>query len=60
MSQNGFIAALEIKPILLDILIPRQDLQAEHFAVTGVDLSLGMLYKARVAHPDIAYLLFVL
>jgi ubiquinone/menaquinone biosynthesis C-methylase UbiE len=27
-----------------------------HFAVTGVDLSLGMLNKARVAHPDIDYL----
>jgi ubiquinone/menaquinone biosynthesis C-methylase UbiE len=27
-----------------------------HFAVTGVDLSLGMLNKARVAHPDIEYL----
>jgi ubiquinone/menaquinone biosynthesis C-methylase UbiE len=27
-----------------------------HFAVTGVDLSLGMLDKARVAHPDIEYL----
>lgn len=27
-----------------------------HFAVTGVDLSLGMLNKARVTHPDIEYL----
>ena len=27
-----------------------------HFTVTGVDLSLGMLNKARVAHPDIEYL----
>jgi len=27
-----------------------------HFAVTGVDLSPGMLDKARVAHPDIEYL----
>lgn len=27
-----------------------------HFAVTGVDLSLGMLNKARAAHPDIDYL----
>jgi ubiquinone/menaquinone biosynthesis C-methylase UbiE len=27
-----------------------------HFSVTGVDLSLGMLDKARVAHPDIEYL----
>jgi ubiquinone/menaquinone biosynthesis C-methylase UbiE len=27
-----------------------------HFIVTGVDLSLGMLNKARVAHPDIEYL----
>jgi ubiquinone/menaquinone biosynthesis C-methylase UbiE len=28
----------------------------QHFAVTGVDVSLGMLNKARVAHPDIEYL----
>jgi ubiquinone/menaquinone biosynthesis C-methylase UbiE len=28
----------------------------QHFTVTGVDLSLGMLNKARVAHPDIEYL----
>ena len=27
-----------------------------HFTVTCVDLSLGMLNKARVAHPDIEYL----
>lgn len=27
-----------------------------HFAVTGVDLSLGMLNKARAAHPEITYL----
>lgn len=27
-----------------------------HFTVTGVDLSLGMLNKARIAHPDIEYL----
>jgi ubiquinone/menaquinone biosynthesis C-methylase UbiE len=27
-----------------------------HFIVTGVDLSLGMLNKARVTHPDIEYL----
>jgi len=27
-----------------------------HFTITGVDLSLGMLNKARVAHPDIEYL----
>ncbi len=27
-----------------------------HFAVTGVDLSLGMLKIARVLHPDIEYL----
>ena len=27
-----------------------------HFAVTGVDLSLGMLNKARVVHPDIEYI----
>ncbi len=27
-----------------------------HFAVTGVDISLGMLNKARVAHPDVEYL----
>jgi ubiquinone/menaquinone biosynthesis C-methylase UbiE len=27
-----------------------------HFTVTGVDLSLGMLNKACVAHPDIEYL----
>jgi len=27
-----------------------------HFAVTGVDISLGMLKKARIAHPDIEYL----
>lgn len=27
-----------------------------HFTVTGVDLSLGMLNKARLVHPDIAYL----
>lgn len=27
-----------------------------HFTVTGVDLSLGMLNKARVAHPDVEYL----
>ena len=27
-----------------------------HFAVTGVDLSLGMLNKARAAHPDIEYI----
>jgi ubiquinone/menaquinone biosynthesis C-methylase UbiE len=27
-----------------------------HFSVTGVDLSLGMLNKARAAHPDIEYL----
>lgn len=26
-----------------------------HFAVTGVDLSLGMLERARAAHPDIEY-----
>ena len=28
----------------------------QHFTVTGVDLSLGMLNKARLAHPDIEYL----
>ncbi len=27
-----------------------------HFRVTGVDISLGMLNKARLAHPDIEYL----
>ena len=27
-----------------------------HFAVTGVDLSLGMLNKARAANPDIEYI----
>jgi ubiquinone/menaquinone biosynthesis C-methylase UbiE len=27
-----------------------------HFAVTGVDLSSGMLNKARAAHPDIEYI----
>jgi ubiquinone/menaquinone biosynthesis C-methylase UbiE len=27
-----------------------------HFTVTGVDLSLGMLNKARIAHPDIEYI----
>lgn len=27
-----------------------------HFTVTGVDLSLGMLNKARVTHPDIEYI----
>lgn len=27
-----------------------------HFKVTGVDLSLGMLNKARIANPDIEYL----
>ncbi len=27
-----------------------------HFTVTGVDLSLGMLNKARVIHPDIEYI----
>jgi ubiquinone/menaquinone biosynthesis C-methylase UbiE len=27
-----------------------------HFAVTGVDLSLGMLNKARIIHPDIEYI----
>lgn len=27
-----------------------------HFRVTGVDLSTGMLEKARVAHPDIDYI----
>ena len=27
-----------------------------YFAVTGVDLSLGMLNKARAAHPDIEYI----
>lgn len=27
-----------------------------HFKVTGVDLSLGMLNKARAVHPDIAYI----
>ena len=27
-----------------------------HFTVTGVDISLGMLNKARVANPDIEYL----
>lgn len=27
-----------------------------HFTVTGVDLSLGMLHKARATHPDIEYL----
>ncbi len=27
-----------------------------HFAVTGVDLSLGMLNKARAVHPDIEYI----
>lgn len=26
-----------------------------HFAVTGVDLSVGMLNKARQAHPDVEY-----
>ncbi len=26
-----------------------------HFTVTGVDISLGMLNKARIAHPDIEY-----
>ena len=28
----------------------------QHFTVTGVDLSLGMLNKARLAHPDIEYI----
>jgi len=27
-----------------------------HFIVTGVDLSLGMLNKARIVHPDIDYI----
>ena len=27
-----------------------------HFTVTGVDISLGMLNKARITHPDIEYL----
>lgn len=27
-----------------------------HFTVTGVDLSLGMLHKARAAHPEIEYI----
>jgi len=27
-----------------------------HFAITGVDLSPGMLHKARKAHPDIEYI----
>lgn len=27
-----------------------------HFTVTGIDLSLGMLNKARLAHPEIEYL----
>jgi ubiquinone/menaquinone biosynthesis C-methylase UbiE len=27
-----------------------------HFTVTGVDLSVGMLNRARIAHPDIEYL----
>jgi len=27
-----------------------------HFTVTGVDISMGMLNKAHVAHPDIEYL----
>jgi ubiquinone/menaquinone biosynthesis C-methylase UbiE len=27
-----------------------------HFTVTGVDLSLGMLNKARIIHPDIEYI----
>lgn len=27
-----------------------------HFTVTGIDLSLGMLNKARAAHPEIEYL----
>jgi len=27
-----------------------------HFSVTGVDISLGMLNKARITHPDIEYL----
>lgn len=27
-----------------------------HFSVTGVDLSMGMLNKARAAHPDIEYI----
>jgi ubiquinone/menaquinone biosynthesis C-methylase UbiE len=27
-----------------------------HFIITGVDLSMGMLNKARAAHPDIEYL----
>lgn len=27
-----------------------------YFTVTGVDLSTGMLHKARLAHPDIEYL----
>lgn len=28
----------------------------QHFAITGVDLSLGMLNRARAAHPDIEYI----
>jgi ubiquinone/menaquinone biosynthesis C-methylase UbiE len=28
----------------------------QHFAITGVDLSLGMLNIARVVHPDIEYI----
>jgi SAM-dependent methyltransferase len=28
----------------------------QHFAITGVDLSLGMLDRARAAHPDIEYI----
>ncbi|UZJ40231.1 hypothetical protein OO006_07550 [Prosthecochloris sp. SCSIO W1101] len=27
-----------------------------HFTVTGADLSLGMLHKARAAHPEIEYI----
>lgn len=27
-----------------------------HFAVTGVDISLGMLEKARLRHPDVQYI----
>jgi ubiquinone/menaquinone biosynthesis C-methylase UbiE len=28
----------------------------QHFAITGVDLSLGMLNRARAAHPEIEYI----
>ena len=28
----------------------------QHFTVTGVDISKGMLEKARIAHPDIEYI----